>query len=149
MKRVIRIGLMALLALAVMVPAHAAAKMTVGDFLTQIAQATNLPAKDGATAAASLKSAGVNLPALDLKAPLTEGAVAKVANAMGLRVTTSNPQAPFTKGQLDSFVSAFGAEIGRPIAGKSTEAQSWWWDWLKKWWEWWKRHHHNHSRCDP
>ena len=114
MKRVIRFALMALVALAVMVPAHAAAKVTVGDFLTQIAHVKNLPAQDGATAAASLKAAGVNLPAVDLKAPLTEGTVSQIANSLGLSVTTSNPSASFTQAQSDSFISTFGNLIKSP-----------------------------------
>lgn len=114
MKRVIRIALMALVALAVMVPAHAAAKVTVGDFLTQIAHVKNLPAQDGATAEASLRGAGVDLPAVDLTAPLTEGTVAKIANSLGLTVTTSNPAAQFTQAQSDSFVSTFGSLIKTP-----------------------------------
>jgi hypothetical protein len=114
MKRVIRIALMALVALAVMVPAHAAAKVTVGDFLTQVAHVKNLPAQDGATAAASLRTAGVDLPAVDLTATLTEGTVAKIANSLGLSVTTSNPTAPFTQAQSDSFVSTFSSLIKTP-----------------------------------
>ncbi len=111
MKRVIRIALMALVALAVMVPAHAAGKVTVGDFLTQIAHVQNLQATDGASAASSLRSAGINLPALDLNAPLTEGTVAQVAGSLGLTVTTSNPQAPFSQTQVDAFVSSFGTQL--------------------------------------
>jgi hypothetical protein len=120
MKRVIRIALMALVALAVMVPAHAAGKVTVGGFLTQIAHVQNLQATDGATAAASLRSAGVNLPALDLNAPLTEGTVAQVAGSLGLTVTTSNPQAPFGQPQVDAFVSSFGDQFGKFAVGAPT-----------------------------
>lgn len=114
MKRVIRFALMALVALAVMVPAHAAAKVTVGDFLTQIAHVKNLPAQDGATAAQSLRAAGVNLPAVDLTASLTEGTVAEIANSLGLSVTTSKPSAPFTQAQSDAFMSTFGQVIKSP-----------------------------------
>ena len=116
MKRVIRIALMALVALAVMVPANAAGKVTVGDFLTQIAHVQNLPATDGATAAASLRSAGANLPALDLNSPLTEGTVAQVAGSLGLTVTTSNPRAPFSQAQADAFVSSFSGQFGKGSA---------------------------------
>ena len=117
MKRVIRIALMALVALAVMIPAHAAGKVTVGDLLTQIAQVKSLSATDGATAAASLRAAGVNLPALDVKAAQNEGAVAQIAGALGLNVSTSNPQAPFSQTQVDAFVSTFASELGRPLPG--------------------------------
>jgi hypothetical protein len=94
LKSVIRNASMALVALAVMVPAHTAGKVTVGGFLTPLAHVQNLRATDGATAAASLRAAGVNLPALDLNAPLTEGTVAQVAGSLGRTVTTSKPQAP-------------------------------------------------------
>ncbi len=113
MKRVIRIALMALVALAVMVPAHAAGKVTVGEFLTQIAHVQNLQATDGATAAASLRSAGVNLPALDLGAALTEGTVVSVAKSLGLNLTTANPQASFSQSQVDAFVTSFGGQLGK------------------------------------
>jgi len=112
MKRVIRIALMALIAVAVIVPANAAGKVTVGDFLTQIAQVKNLPATDGHSAAASLKGAGVNLPSLDLTATLNEGTVAQIAGVLGVNVTTNNPQAPFSQGQMNAFVSSFASEIG-------------------------------------
>ncbi len=111
MKRVIWIALMALIAVAVIVPANAAGKVTVGDFLTQIAQVKNLPATDGHSAAASLKVAGVNLPSLDLTATLNEGTVAQIAGVLGVNVTTNNPQAPFSQGQMDAFVSSFASEI--------------------------------------
>jgi len=117
MKRVIRIALMALVALAVMVPAHAASTITVGDFLTQIAFAKNVPATDAAAAAAGLRAGGVNLPALELNAPLTEGAVAQVARSLGLTVTTNNPRAPFTQAQAYAFVSAFGPVLKVPKPG--------------------------------
>jgi hypothetical protein len=117
MNRVIRIAVMVLVALAVMVPAYAAGKVTVGDFLTQIAQVKNLSATDAATAAASLKAAGVNLPVLDMKADLNEGTVAQIAGALGLNVSTNNPDASFSATQVDAFVATFASEIGRPIAG--------------------------------
>ena len=120
MKRVIRIALMALVALAVMVPAHAAGNVTVGGFLTQIAHVQNLQATDGAAAAASFRAAGISLPSLDLNAPLTEGTVAQVAGSLGLTVTTSNPQAPFSQTQVDAFVSSFGGQFGKFAVGGTT-----------------------------
>lgn len=114
MKRVIRFALLALVVVAVMAPAYA---VTVGDFLTQIAQVKNLPAKDATTAASSLKSAGVKLPTLDLSATLNEGTVAQIAGSLGLNVTTSNPSAPFSQGQVDSFVTSFSSELGGRTSG--------------------------------
>jgi hypothetical protein len=124
MNRVIRIALMALVALAVVVPAHAAGKVTVGDFLTQIAQVKNLPATDAETAAASLKAAGVNLPVLDVKANLDEGTVAQIAGSLGLNVSTNNPGASFSASQVDAFVSTFASEIGRPLPGTGAQPKS-------------------------
>jgi hypothetical protein len=119
MRRVIRVALLGLVALAVMVPAHAAGKVTVGDFLTQIAQVKNLPATDAATAAASLRAAGVVLPVLDVKATLDEGSVAKIASSLGLNVSTNNPAASFSAAQADAFVSTFASELGRPLPSNS------------------------------
>jgi hypothetical protein len=124
MKRVMRIAFLALVALAVVVPAYAAGTMTVGDFLTQIAQVKNLPATDAATAAASLKAAGVNLPVLDVKANLNEGTVAQIAGSLGLNVSTNNPSASFSATQVDAFVSTFASEIGRPLPGTGATVKS-------------------------
>ena len=112
MKRVIQVVLMALVVVAVMAPASAADKVTVGDFLTQIAQAKQLPATSGSAALQSLRGAGVALPTLDVNATLTEGTVAQIASSLGLNVTSSNPSAPFSQSQMSAFVSTFGSEIG-------------------------------------
>ena len=50
MKRLIQGVLIALVVVAVMAPANAADKVTVGDFLTQIAQAKQLSATSGSAA---------------------------------------------------------------------------------------------------
>jgi hypothetical protein len=155
MRRLIRIALVALAALAVLIPAHAAAgNVTVGDFLTKLAHTMNLPASDGATAAASLKAAGVNLPALDLKAPLNEGTVARIAGSMGMKVSTSNPQRAFGQNQMNAFTTSFSSEIQRSgaiVKNPPTQPQpDWSWqdflNWLRNWW---KNHHQHQSRCDP
>lgn len=112
MKRVIQMVLMALVVVAVMAPANAAEKVTVGDFLTQIAQAKQLPANSGTAAFNALRNAGIALPALDVNATLTEGTVAQIASSFGLNVTTSNPTAPFSTNQMNAFVATFGSEIG-------------------------------------
>src|SRR5512139_1456893 len=112
MKRLIQGVLMTLVVVAVMAPANAADKVTVGDFLTQIAQAKQLPATSGSAALQALRGAGIALPALDVSATLTEGTVAQIASSLGLNVTTGNPSAPFSQSQMSAFVSTFGSEIG-------------------------------------
>lgn len=102
-----------MVAVAVMAAPVFAANVTVGQFLSEVAKAKNLAAADGATAAASLKAVGVNLPALDLNRPLTEGDVAAIASAVGLKVTTSNPSAQFSQSQVETFLSSFATDLGR------------------------------------
>ncbi|HKQ60150.1 MAG TPA: hypothetical protein VJS92_02625 [Candidatus Polarisedimenticolaceae bacterium] len=106
-------GMVALaLAATLSMPSFAGPAM-VGDFVRAIASAKSLPAGDVRLAVDSLASRGVRLPAdLDLAAPLTEGAVQKIARAAGINVTTSNPQASFTSEQVGRFVLAFGTELG-------------------------------------
>ena len=120
MKRVIQVVLLALVVVAVMAPASAAEKVTVGDFLAQIAQAKQLPATSGSTALQALRNAGVALPDLDTNATLTEGTVAQVANSLGLKVTSSNPSAPFSQGQMNAFVTTFASDIGGSRDGNTT-----------------------------
>ena len=94
-------------------PALAApGQVTVGQFLVEIAKAKSLNATDGASAAAALRGAGIAVPSLDLGRALTEGDVVAIGSAAGLRVTTANPGAPFTSGQVDQFLVSFGSELG-------------------------------------
>ncbi len=104
------------------VPALAADETTAGDFLRAIAEAKRLPAADAATAAGALRAAGYAIPELDPGARLTEKDVADVAIALGLRVTTTRPDAPFTSDQTAAFLSAFGSEIGAAVPGGGNAA---------------------------
>lgn len=94
-------------------PALAASDVTVGEFLVEIAKVKSLSARDGESALAALRGAGMNLPALDLRKPLTEGDVVMVATAAGLNVTTARPSSPFTRNQVSSFLLSLGSEIGK------------------------------------
>lgn len=94
-------------------PALAASDVTVGEFLVEIAKVKSLSARDGESALAALRAAGMNLPALDLRKPLTEGDVATVATAAGLNVTTARPSSPFSRNQVSSFLLSFGSDIGK------------------------------------
>ncbi len=105
-------------------PALAASDVTVGEFLMEIAKVKSLSARDGESALAALRGAGMNLPALDLRKPLTEGDVATVATAAGLNVTTARPSSPFTRNQMSSFLLSFGSDIGKTPGNPPNEPDS-------------------------
>ena len=113
MKRnVIRLALTACLCLAICSPALVAdSGITVGDFLLRIATAENLHPGDGADAARLLRAGGVNLPVVRPGALLTEGTVAAISRAFGIRVTTSRPDAPFGQDAVDAFMIQFKPEV--------------------------------------
>jgi hypothetical protein len=114
MKNVSRIIVMVVFALALAIPAQAAAgDVTVGQFLVEIAKVKNISAMDGASAAAALRAQGMTLPSLDLGKRLTEGDVAAIAQSAGINVTTTRPANPFTSGQVDQFLSSFASDLGR------------------------------------
>ena len=84
---------------------------TVGDFLMGIAESKSLRATDPTTAEATLRTSGYDLPQLDRTKPLTEGDVAAIANAVGLRVVSSNPSRSFGRLQVDRFLTSMGSEL--------------------------------------
>ena len=102
----------AVVILAAFAPAALAENVTVGDFLARIASAKELSAADGASAERSLRSAGYNIPSLDLNAALTEGMVVQISNSFGVNVRTSNPTGPFSLVQVNSYMNAFGSTFG-------------------------------------
>ena len=131
MKRGTSLGL--LIAVLVLVGALAAPtfaasqrdRSTIGDLLVGIASAKNMLATDATTAEAALRAAGYDtLPRLDRGKELTEGDVAAIANAVGLRVASSNPARSFDRVQLDRFLTSMGSEISsskdRLAAGDDT-----------------------------
>ena len=91
-----------------------AAEITVGGFLQEIARTKKLATTDAATAQAAIRAAGVDLPPLVLDRPLTEGDVAAISRSLGLRVTTTRPDAPFDGGRVDDFLATFGPTIAKP-----------------------------------
>ncbi len=94
-------------------PVLAAGEFTVGKFMQELARAKNLNATDARIAVDSLRSSGVRLPEkLRLDERLTEGDVVEISQAVGIRVSTNNPEAPFTEEQVDSYLQAFSAELG-------------------------------------
>jgi hypothetical protein len=94
-----------------LVPAMAADYYTK-DFVMRIAAEKNLAASTGTAAVGSLRQAGYKLPALNLDSALTEGDVVGISNALGIRVTTTQPGALFTESQADGYFAAFSSEIG-------------------------------------
>jgi len=112
---------MALAALLAIVTAPAASKATVGDLLVRIVHLRGPAAADGASAAASLKAAGVPLPEVDLAAPLTEGVAAHIVTALGMKLTTSRPDAPLSQSQMEALVAILAPEIARPPGSRTAE----------------------------
>jgi hypothetical protein len=88
-----------------------AGEVTVGKFLIEIAKVRSLAASDAATAERALRSAGVQLPDLDLRKTLTEGDVAEISKTMGLRVSSARPESVVSQNQVDSFVQTFGSDL--------------------------------------
>ena len=112
MKIARRLGVAAALiaAAGLLVPAMAADYSTK-DFVMRIAAEKNLAASTGPVAVNSLRQAGYKLPALDLDSALTEGDVVGISNALGIRVTTTQPGAVFTQSQAEGYFAAFSSEI--------------------------------------
>jgi hypothetical protein len=103
--------MIALLVVGAMASAFAG-NVTVGRFYTQLAQAKHLAAADAATAEASLRGAGFNLPRLALDKSLTEGDMTAISTTLGLTVTTERPTQMISEAQLNTFMSSFGGQIG-------------------------------------
>ena len=122
MRRVNRFGMIAVLAVGTVVAPAFAGNVTVGRFYTELAQAKNLVAVDVASAEASLRGAGINLPKLALDKSLTEGDMTAISNALGVAVTTERPSQLISESQLNTFMSSFGSQlsarpVGTPVAG--------------------------------
>jgi hypothetical protein len=112
-----RFGMIAALAVGSMgVPAFAGI-VTVGQFYAELAQAKHLVSVDAASAEASLRSAGFNLPKLALGKNLTEGDLTSISTALGIAVTTQSPTDPISVTQLNTYMGSFGSQIGAPKAG--------------------------------
>jgi hypothetical protein len=121
MRNVNKVGaavVVALLLAVMALPVVAASQATVGQFVVELARAKSVNATDARIALDSLRAAGVNLPAnLDLNRRLTEADVAEIARAVGVRVTTNQPDAAFTDEQVDRFFVSFAGEIAGADSG--------------------------------
>ena len=114
MKRVNRLGIIAVLAVGtVMAPAFAG-NVTVGHFYTELAQAKHLVSVDAASSEASLRGAGFALPKLALDKSLSEGDMTSISHALGVAVTTQRPSQLVTETQMGTFMTSFGSQIGAP-----------------------------------
>ena len=116
-KRLIAVTATLGMLVAVAVPAFAA-DATVGRFIQQLAKVKNLNATDAQIALDSLQAVGVRLPAgIELGKRLTEADVAVISRAAGLRVTSSNPDAPFTEEKVERFFLSFASELASGSEG--------------------------------
>ena len=110
----------ALAMVAVALPAFAG-NATVGDFVIKLAKARNLGATDARVAVNSLRGVGVRMPAdINLSKQLTEGDVASLSRALGVNVTTTNPDNAFTDDQVDRFFAAFAVNL-QNVGGESND----------------------------
>ena len=114
MRTVDRIGMIAVLAFATVAAPAFAGNVTVGRFYTELAQAKHFVAVDVASAEASLRRAGFDLPRLALDKSLTEGDMTSVSNALGVAVTTQRPAQPISESLLNTFMAVFARQLGEP-----------------------------------
>jgi len=123
MKRLSKFGVVAGVIAAFAVVSVMAADVTVGQFLVQIAKVRNVSAVDADSAARNLQASGVDLSGLDLRKSLTEGDVARIAGALGVNVTTTQPDAQFSQRQADNFVNTFASDLdsGGPSDNPTTK----------------------------
>jgi hypothetical protein len=112
--------MIAVLAVGTVVAPAFAGNVTVGRFYTELAQVKHLVAVDVASAEASLRGAGVNLPKLALDKTLTEGDMTAISSALGVAVTTERPSQLISESQLNTFMSSFGSQLGARTVGGTT-----------------------------
>ena len=113
MKRLRKFGVVAGMIAAFAAVSVMAAEVTVGQFVVEIAKVKNINASDPASAVRALQAVGVDLSRLDLTKGLTEGDVARISNAVGVRVTTSRPDAAVSQRQVENYVETFGSDLNR------------------------------------
>ena len=84
---------------------------TVGGFAVKLAAALGTPASNEQAAAASLRSAGVNLKA-DLSARLTEAEAARILSDLGMKVAApTNPSNEVSSGTSTQLAAAAGLSL--------------------------------------
>jgi hypothetical protein len=117
--------MIAVLAVGAVVAPAFAGNVSVGRFYTEVAQAKRLAAGDAASAEATLRGAGFNLPNLALDKSLTEGDMTAISSALGLTVTTDRPSQLISEAQLSTFMASFGGQLSKLTAkGATFETQT-------------------------
>ena len=125
MRRFNRLGMIAVLAVGAVVAPAFAGNDSVGRFYTEVAQAKRLGVGDAASAEASLRGAGFNLPSLALDKSLTEGDMTSISSALGLTVTTDRPSQLISEAQLNTFMASFGGQLSKvSTKGATFETQT-------------------------
>ena len=114
MKQVNRLGMIAVLAVGMVLAPAFAGNVTVGRFYMELAQAKRLVSVDAASAEASLRGAGYGLPKLALNKGITEGDMTAISNALGVAVTTQKPSQLISETQLNTFMASFGSQLSAP-----------------------------------
>ena len=114
------LGLAALTVIALIVTpsgafAQADGASTVGDFLASYAKALRIELPATASpeiVITALKASGIKLDdKLDPSKPLTQGDVVKIGKANGVRLTSRNPEAPFTTAETDQFFTVYAPTL--------------------------------------
>ena len=111
MTRIGRLGMVAVIAVAVVAAPAFGAVVTVGRFYTELAQAKHLVSADAVSAEANLRGAGFNLPKLSVDKSLTEGDMTAISNALGVFVKTERPSQPISESLLNTYLSVFGGQL--------------------------------------
>jgi len=108
------VAVAAILTATLALPVLAAGDVTVGQFIQRLALQKSLNATTPEIAAESLAAVGLRLPAdVQFSAGLKERDVTAIARSLGLRLTTSRPDASFTSEQVDEFIATFGLDLGQ------------------------------------
>ena len=94
--------------------------ITVGDFAVKVASAIGKPAGSPKVAIDSLKFMGVKIS--NANAKLTEGAASRILGALGMSVTTNNPDSELTAGKVDQLV-ALVSTAGGTLPGNNLPTQ--------------------------
>jgi hypothetical protein len=123
MRRVYRIGVVAVVTLGLAAASTFAGNVTVGRFYVELAKAKNLGSADAVSAEANLRQAGFALPRLGLDKSLTEGDLKSISTVLGLAVSTEQPSMVVSESALKTYMTSFAGQIAAPGAGDGGGAQ--------------------------
>ena len=114
-------GAAVLVAFAVFTPVAADSRVTVGDFVMELARVKGFTPSSAVDARASVVSAGIAIPVVDLDRTLTQADVVAIGNAAGLELTSSTPEAAFTGDEVSAFLVSFAPELGATDGDNATD----------------------------